>query len=86
MHVQDLDAVLARVEKGTPLEDILSPPRPVASHVLDFSDEEDDNDNDGAGLAAEQQPAASSNGDHAAAVRLHALGAASAPEQGISPA
>ena len=41
---QDLDAVLLRVEKGTPLDDILSPPQPVASHVLDFDDDEDEDE------------------------------------------
>ena len=40
--MQDLDAVLEKVRTGTPLDDILKPPQPVASHVLDdFSDGED---------------------------------------------
>ena len=39
---QDLDAVLLKVDKGTPLDDILSPPQPVSSHVLDFSDDDGD--------------------------------------------
>ncbi|CAL8471252.1 g10794 [Coccomyxa elongata] len=40
--VEDLDTVLDKVRTGTPLEDILQPPQPVASHVLDdFSDGED---------------------------------------------
>lgn len=40
--MQDLDVVLEKVKGGTPLDDILKPPQPVASHVLeDFSEGED---------------------------------------------
>ena len=51
---QDLDAVLLRVENGTPLDDILSPPQPVASHVVDFSDDEDEGEGEEPDQAAAQ--------------------------------
>ena len=45
---QDLDNVLEKVRSGTPLDDILKPAQPVASHVLDdFSDGEDADISDG---------------------------------------
>ena len=33
--LQDLDTALDRVRKGEPIESVLKPPVPVASHVLD---------------------------------------------------
>ncbi len=48
--LQDLDNVLDKVRAGTPLDDILKPPQPVSSHVLDlddFSDGEDADVSDG---------------------------------------
>ncbi|KAK9918761.1 hypothetical protein WJX75_006665 [Coccomyxa subellipsoidea] len=46
--VEDLDNVLEKVRSGTPLDDILKPAQPVASHVLDdFSDGEDADISDG---------------------------------------
>jgi len=33
--LQDLDTALERVRRGEPIESVLTPPVPVASHVLD---------------------------------------------------
>ena len=33
--LQDLDTALDRMRKGEPIESVLKPPVPVASHVLD---------------------------------------------------
>ena len=62
---QDLDAVLAKVEKGTPLDDILKPPRPVASHHVEFSEEEMEEEEE-----PEEAPAgsAAANGNQTTAV------------------
>jgi len=39
--LQDLDTALDRVRRGEPIESVLTPPVPVASHVLDDDMEED---------------------------------------------
>jgi hypothetical protein len=67
LQAQDLDAVLARVEKGTPLDDILKPPQPVASHHVEFSEEDEEEEMEEPDQAA--AASASANGNRPAAVR-----------------
>lgn len=84
--VEDLDAVLDRVKKGTPLDDILKPPQPVASHVLDdFSDGEEEGDVSEApasGHTAGIPETHSASSSVAAEAKAAGLKSASAPADG----
>ena len=60
-RLQDLNGALDRIRGGEPIESLLTPPMPVASHVLDDDMDSDDEAEDDA--AAEPTNGKSHGGD-----------------------